>query len=833
MTNNLLQESKDLKVPEQTYTDLRSNLYNSVKALYGLADPVSSYFQKRTGLLPLITGPSPKMGYFHSKLFNKEQDLVGRSVIIPSEGLHVDEIGLPERIAWKIFQPYVIREYTSRGYNPLDAAKRIEKHTPEAKQMLELVMNKYPVLLNRAPSLHKYNIMAYKPKLVEGEGLQISPLISPMTNHDYDGDTMMIHVPISPEAIREAWTMLPSQHTINPSTGKFMLMPDESTLAGIIGLSNTAEGRAKLNKVMPAGFSIKEPLNKKLLQALMVTISKKDSVLSAKTIDALKVLGDVNSFTSGYSLKLNDLKPIRDDKEVQRAVDKFLAMPTEEKKVEVLYNLSKNYDERIMNIKNNNFVNQVTTGVRGAPVNLRQMIATPIMYQDVYGKPIPMMIEKGFSEGLNLPDYIIASKGARKGLIDKGLSVKVPGELSKTFSSSTVDYKITEDDCGTLKGLEIPVSNPDAMDRYLCSSIVVKGKTIAKRNQLVDPELIQELKKQKQLIIEIRSPLYCKSISGVCIKCAGLGGDGRPPKLGEYYGIYASQSLGEPTTQAALSTPHKGGVVENKQSGLNKIRTLLEMPKSFPGQAYVAEESGKITKIEKSKDQIDIYIDKDKQILPGKSEMSIHVGDTVKRGDQITKGLVNPSDVYRTKGLDEYRKYLHGQLLGVYRENANIRSNVVESLVAATSRNAIVLHPGDSNYYPGDFIRINQAESDNKKKEHSIPLEDSEGKFLAEDIGPFAKGTLIDNNLIRQLKQFVKQEGKEILVHKNPMTYDPIIRGIEQIPLAKEDWLTRMSYRELKNTLEEGVARGWSSDLAGYSPIPSYITNIHPKKKST
>jgi len=828
LTNNLLKESKDLEVPEAQERDLRNNLYRSIKALYGLGDPISGYYHKKTGILPMITGSSPKEGYFQSKLLSKEQDLVGRSVIIPSEDLHTDEVGIPERLAWNLFKPFVVREYTSRGYSPIEAVQKIDSRDPESRRFLEMTMDKHPVLLNRAPSLHRFSIMAFKPKLSEGEGMKINPLVATGFNADFDGDAMTIHVPFSNEAIKEAYTMLPSQHVINPSTGKFMLIPQEESMAGIYKLSLTAEGRKKLNSVLPASYYITEPINKGKLQKLLTEISEKDPSSGAIIADSLKKLGDEYAYSSGYSFKFEDLRPIKRPDLVDKYMTKVHKTEDLNVRVSLLQQLTTELDANLLKNKSNMFVEQTLAGVKGKLGNARQILTSPVMTQDIDGAPVPIFIEKSYSEGLSLPDYIVASQGARKGLVDKGIEVAEPGKLAKEFAAAGLDYKVTEKDCGATRGLVLPINNQDVLDRYLAAPVHVGGKTIAKRNQLVDPELVQLLKKNKVTSIEVRSPLYCKSVSGSCSMCAGLGADGQAPNVGDYYGVFAAQALSEPATQAALSTPHKGGVAgtgspDSGLTGLTKIRTLLEMPKNFAGQATVAENSGVVKRVTQTPDLTEIEVDDTMYSLPGNTAVEVKEGDAVARGSRLTTGLINPNDVYRTKGLPEMRNYLRDELLNAYRsEGIPVRSNVVESVVAATTKAGVVRDPGDSEFLPGDFIRIAQAEAENEKKELELDVSSATGRTLMENIGPIRAGTEIDNKISRELKA---NGVKKVRVKPNPIQYDPFIRGISQIPLAKEDFMSRLGYRELKNTIEEGVARGWTSDLDGYSPIPQYITS--------
>ena len=204
IANDALSKSRDL--PKSDQGDARKHLYDATKALFGLADPVSPQARGRgvQGFLANIAGKTPKQGFFQSRLLRKTQDVSGRGTIVPDATLGMDEVGLPEDMGWRMYQPFVVKRMVQRGYKALDAKGLVEKQDPVAREFLQQEVKERPILLNRAPSLRRYNVLAAYPKLVPGKSIRIHELLAPIQAGDFDGDSMQIHVPIMPDAVAEA-----------------------------------------------------------------------------------------------------------------------------------------------------------------------------------------------------------------------------------------------------------------------------------------------------------------------------------------------------------------------------------------------------------------------------------------------------------------------------------------------------------------------------------------------------------------------------------------------------------------------------------------------------
>jgi DNA-directed RNA polymerase subunit beta' len=244
INNQLKTPIKEL--PDEENNDLREQLYDVVKALSGLGGkPVYESNRKMKGILDQIAGDQPKLGYFQRKLMKRRQDLSMRSTIIPEPAMHLDHVGLPKEAALELYKPFVIREMQSMGYTPLQSLKEIKAGTDITWKALQSAMDKRPILLKRDPALHKFSIMAFKPRIVEGKAIQIHPLVTAGYNADFDGDTMSAFVPLTDEAVLETHKMFPSNNLFSSTHGGIMYAPDQESLMGLNLLSKWGKHSGK------------------------------------------------------------------------------------------------------------------------------------------------------------------------------------------------------------------------------------------------------------------------------------------------------------------------------------------------------------------------------------------------------------------------------------------------------------------------------------------------------------------------------------------------------------------------------------------------------------
>jgi DNA-directed RNA polymerase beta subunit/DNA-directed RNA polymerase beta' subunit len=297
----LLDEDKDLG-------EINAELNKQLKGLAGL-ETIKFSGQDKRGFIAQIDGKNqPKEGFYQSKVLRKNQNLVGRGTIIPEPQLHMDEVAIPEKMAWKQYGPFVTKELIRNGLSAVRAKEEIENKTPMARRALDKAMSERPLMLNRAPSLHKFSIMAFKPQITEGKAIKIPPLVVSGFNADFDGDTMTTHVPVSDKAVREAYKMMPSRNLYKPGTGSLMVGPSQESQLGFYLMTKDAEDRKKLNAILPPKFRVTGEMNKGASKNLFMQLSKElPNEQFAKLIDTIKVMGETAATEKGFSLAIKDI----------------------------------------------------------------------------------------------------------------------------------------------------------------------------------------------------------------------------------------------------------------------------------------------------------------------------------------------------------------------------------------------------------------------------------------------------------------------------------------------------------------------------------------------
>jgi DNA-directed RNA polymerase beta subunit/DNA-directed RNA polymerase beta' subunit len=554
--NTMMQLPVMKMLPEEDKATIRADLYNHVKGLSGLTD-INIKGRPREGFISEIKGGAggqPKEGFFISKMLSKKQDFVGRGTAIPEPDLGVDELGVPEDMAWKLFEPFIIRELKNHGKNPIAAKEEINKRTPLARVSLEIVMKNRHVLLNRAPSLHKFSILAFRPKIVSGKSIQTQPLINKSFNLDHDGDTVTIHCPITDEANREAAKMLPSRNLFQPGTGQLMLIPSQEAQVGLYYLSKTELGRTLLNNLLPPKYKITGILDKKTTQVFLRTIATElPSNQFGIIVNALKIEGERHAYDRGFTLGLNDLASFDKGRNTMvNALEVKLKKAKTEKELGALGTL---YNKKIdammfkrLNDKNNPLYDMIASGAKGSPTQLRSIMVTPLLVTDAKGGIVPRAIKKSYAEGLDIEDYWTSMYGARRGMMDRALQSSEPGAFSKDIMASTVDNVISGEDCGTKEGVTFKIDNADALDRFLAGN---QGGLA--HNTLVDARTLSALKKAGLSTIKVRSPLRCLRAKGTCAKCYGLDEHGHTPEVGDNVGVKSGQTIAEPLQQGIMN----------------------------------------------------------------------------------------------------------------------------------------------------------------------------------------------------------------------------------------------------------------------------------------
>jgi DNA-directed RNA polymerase subunit beta' len=601
-----------------------------------------------------------KQGRFRQNLLGKRVDYSGRSVIVVGPELKLHECGLPKDMAAELFKPFIIRKLIERGIvkTVKSARKLVDKKEAVIWDILENILKGHPVMLNRAPTLHRLSIQAFQPKLIEGKAIQLHPLVTSAFNADFDGDQMAVHVPLSHAAILEAQLLMLASHNIlNPQNGTPITLPSQDMVLGLYyitkgkrttdkekmkgegkafysseeviiaynegkidlhawikvkanvrsengqlekSLIETTVGRVLFNQHVPAevGF-VNALLTKKNLREIIGDIINITNVpKTAKFLDDIKQLGFRTAFKGGLSFNINDLI-IPDVKEqllenakneVEEVWESYnMGLITNNERYNQIVDIWSRVDTRITEtlIKElssdkqgfNSVYMMLDSGARGSKQQIKQLagirglMAKPRKSGSTGSEIIENPILSNFKGGLNVLDYFISTHGARKGLADTALKTADAGYLTRRLVDVAQDVVITEEDCGTLRGIATTAlkDNEDIIEplsdriegRTSLHNVYdpVSEKLIVAAGEQITEKLAKQIEEAGVETVEIRSVLTCESKRGVCVKCYGRNlASGITAQKGDAVGIIAAQSIGEPGTQLTLRTFHVGGV---------------------------------------------------------------------------------------------------------------------------------------------------------------------------------------------------------------------------------------------------------------------------------
>jgi DNA-directed RNA polymerase subunit beta' len=822
---------------KESYNDMRTSLYSAVGGVMGLDQGIVKRKDFK-GLATEIGGAgSPKSGYFHSSLLKKRQDVSATAVATVNPKMGLDEIGVPEQLAWKTFRPFLVKELRSMGMTPLQAKDAISKRTPSAKEALINVVRDKHVIINRAPTLHKFSILALKPKLVSGYALQTNPFIVNGLNLDYDGDTLAVHVPISAEANAEAAKMLPSKHLYKPGTGalqpklgqEYVLglfrisVPgqkaiakrfsstgevlalvknrkiDPSTSISIIGIGPTTPGRVLINSVIPAKHrDYKLIWTSKVIQQKLVDIDKESGRDAfTKALQNLANIGRRWAYLSGSSFLLSDLQTMNKQRnEAYRRADIMaervrMGSGDEDEKKKKIVDIYRRVSNRLTSsIKmkandagvNNNIMDMTVSGARGGQDQVRQLVSNVGVMLDHENTPMTMPVKGTYTEGLDSAEYFQHLYGARKGMIDKSQSVKDPGAITKQMAVSATGFRVTTTDCGTKSGIMESTAANDAIDRYLAEKVVGVGS----KNALVTSSTLNAARAKGIKKLKVRSPITCEASSGVCARCFGLDEEGKSPAVGDFIGIKEMHGITEPTTQLAMRQFHTGGVMSTGGSGVSsfdRAKQLFTMPENIGNKAILSELAGRVTDVKANPvGGWFVTVGAKKHKVSRHRKPIVKAGDSVEKGQELTDGHAQPQDILRLRGLRAMQIQLRNDIKDVYSGGGvNIKAKTIETPVKMLTNGVRISDPGDfPGLVPGDYARHSQVESWNKSN-------------------PAMK----------------------------PAQYVHILPGSEQMPHKSDDWVQRMSHNRIKQVLQEAPAMGAESKMTGGTPIAPLIFGKH------
>lgn len=814
-----LANQKLFELGEEIVPEMKLELFDSIRELQGLG---TSLYSKH-GIMKILIGGGGGESYFQRLLLSKPQELSGRAIITMDPKLRLDEIGIPEEMAFKLYSPFLIAEMKKMGLSLEEAKKIIEEKGELAKRLLEQEIKRRPVLVNRSPSLHKFSILAFYPKLVVGKTIRLHPLVTKGFNADFDGDAMQVFVPVTKEAVRDAFKMLPSQNIFKPGPDTPILLPEEDTLLGLY-LISSPKGRVK--KIYRTIKEIQEDLEKKEIN-LITPIEFKGKKM-----------------TAGLALIYNEILPLKDIKlklpltlDTVRDFLSDVAKKHPEKTKDIYDLLQKigdeasifmpsiivsdlikpgNIDEKIESIEPVKIF--LESKARGSKRQFQELLSEIGPKLDNWGNLLS--IKGSYGKGLSLADWWKTLYQARSGLISRVVLIRKPGELAKSMLISTADKLIRSK--GEDIGLEMSVDNPDIIGRFLMEDIRIDGKKIPKMT-LIDEKLIRDLKKHNINVVRVGSPLtgVAKEGNGIPYFSFGLDERGQIIEPGKNIGIIASHAITEPLSQTTLNILKAPGTLGDLQT----LERIFNMPEESPDYEIYAPIDGVVKNIKTEKGFYRVYIDSIVVDVPIFKKLLVKKGDKVEAGMPIAPGIFNPREYARIKGVLEARKKLTQTIKNILQEGFSIpiKDRYIEVIVRAMTDYGKVIKSDKPGILPLDIMPLTELEKINKFKEQEIDLlsepEKAIGTVLAERVAGILPNVIIDEKVlerIRKLKPKIKVKVPEI-------RYEPHFKGFNLLPLLKEDLFVRASHGFIHKSLKDAVLLGIPSNIHSQHPIPGLI----------
>ena len=877
--NNRLKKLLEMHTPDIIVRNEKRMLQEAVDALIDngrRGKPVTGPSNRPLkSLSEMLRG---KQGRFRQNLLGKRVDYSGRSVIVVGPSLKIYQCGLPKEMALELFKPFVMKRLveTQKASNIKEAKKKVDKVYPEVWDALENVIKEHPVLLNRAPTLHRLSIQAFEPVLVEGKAIKLHPLVCKAFNADFDGDQMPIHVPLSAEAQAEArFLMLSANNLLKPADGKAVTVPSQDMVIGnfyltmdkpgepgegkafrnfdeammayenhVLGIHapikvrvfkerdgkmeskiiDATLGRLIFNKAIPQDLGyvdrsdpdkyfdleITEAMTSKKLSGIVDACIKKHGFsVTAQVLDDIKSIGYKYSTRASISISVADI--IVPD-------EKYALVSAAEKMIE---NINRHFargelseDERyssVINVweqttkdvveslqKNFNKYNAIKmmmdSGARGNITQMRQLAGMRGLMFATNGKTMELPIKSNFREGLNILEYFMAARGARKSLSDTALRTADSGYLTRRLVDVSQEVIIREEDCGSRKGIlmtdikegnEIIEPLRDRIyGRFVIGDIVDPrtGEVIVEDNHMIGEEDAKRIVDAGITEVYVRTVLQCKARHGVCAKCYGANlAFGTPVSVGEAVGIIAAQSIGEPGTQLTMRTFHTGGVAGSDiTQGLPRVEDLFEARKPKK-PAIVTEYDGTVAiRDDKRVHVVDVTTEAGEIIsypIPYGMTLIVSDGDTVTHGQPLTEGYMSPADITRINGLDATYDYIVREVQKVYRLQAvDINDKHIEVITRQMTRKVKVDDAGDTDLLAGTMVDVSEIDEENAAIQARI------------DAG-------------------------EITLRLATAT--PVLLGITKASLATNSWMSAASFQETTKVLTEAAIRGKVDHLLG------------------
>ena len=885
--NNRLKRLLELGAPDIIVRNEKRMLQEAVDALIDngrRGRPVTG--PNNRALKSLSDMLKGKQGRFRQNLLGKRVDYSGRSVIVVGPELKMYQCGLPKEMALELFKPVVMKDLVQKGIasNIKAARKKVERASTEVWDSLETVIKGHPVLLNRAPTLHRLGIQAFEPVLVEGHAIKLHPLVCTPFNADFDGDQMAVHLPLSTEAQREAkMLMLASGNLLKPSDGEPVTVPTQDMILGSYYLTMvnpedpghdkvfrdedealmayaehivTLQAPVKVRRTMDFGngpetalvtttvgkiiFNTPIPQDlgyvdrtdpehkfdyevdfqvtkKKLPDIISRCLTKHGTKRCAIMLDHIKAQGYKYSTLSAITVAVPDAiipeeKPeilAAADKKVEKVMKNFnRGLISDEERYKNTVEIWQAATEEVSNalstnLKTHHQRNPIymmsDSGARGSMDQIKQLAGMRGLLANTAGKTLEMPIRANYREGLNILEYFISSRGARKGLTDTALRTADSGYLTRRLVDVSQEVIIREEDCHATEGILVSeISEGNATIESFSERLIGRyalhdvkdpktGELIVSKDKMMDMFDAEKIKAAGITELEIRSVMTCRAHVGVCARCYGSNmSNGQCVKVGESVGIIAAQSIGEPGTQLTMRTFHTGGIAsaEDITQGLPRVEELFESrrPKAM---AIMSEIAGTvhIDDTKKSRHVEVTGVDDNgapvtkSYLIPFGHRLKVMEGDVLVKGALLTEGHAYPQDILAVKGRIATQNYLISEVQKVYRlQGVEINDKHIEVIVRQMMRKVRIDDAGSSEFIMGSVVNRRDVMIENEKIQERIDAGETDLKLV---------------------------QASQILL------------GITKSSLATDSFLSAASFQETTRVLTEAAIKGKVDPLAG------------------
>ena len=821
-----------------------------------------------------------KQGRFRQNLLGKRVDYSGRSVIVVGPEPKMYQCGLPKEMALELFKPFVLKRLVDTKViaNIKSARKMVDRASAEVWDALENVIQSHPVLLNRAPTLHRLGIQAFEPVLVEGRALKLHPLVCSAFNADFDGDQMAVHLPLSAEAQAEArFLMLAANNLLKPSDGRPVAVPTQDMVLGSYYLTMVKDGepgegkifrdvnealmaynegdvtlhakikvritkdigekpvskiidctvgRLIFNENIPQNLGYVDRTNsdkqfdleiaflvgkKQLSDIIERCIRIHGTTTTSEVLDKIKATGFKYSTKAAITVAVCDAEIPQAKKGILEEADRKVADITTQ--YEYGYISSAEKSKQFIDIWNK-ATDDVTTalkaglgkfnpifmmadsGARGSISQIRQLAGMRGLIANTSGATIEMPIRSNYREGLNILEYFISSRGARKGLADTALRTADSGYLTRRLVDVSQEVIIREEDCGATEGLEVyEIRNGNELIEPLAERLVGRylvhdlrdettGELLFSKEKMLTESDAKKIVESGVERIAIRSVLCCKAKQGVCAKCYGLNlANGNIVSVGEAVGIIAAQSIGEPGTQLTMRTFHTGGIAsaEDITQGLPRVEELFES--RHPKNAAILSRLAGTVHIEEIKTARTIIVTNDEtgesESYPIHYNLKIRVreGEHITKGTRLTEGNIFPGDILNILGVQAVQDYIISEVQKVYRlQGVDINDKHIEVIVRQMLR--------------------------------KIKIEDSGSSYLL-------PGSLVDKKKIDTINSEIQERMNNGETELSLVTTSPVLQGITKASSSSESFMSAASFQETTKALTDAAIRGKSDMLYG------------------